>query len=94
MNPRSSLMTRILALSAILLAAAVPATAQSLDSAKPTSAKAKDPNRKICEEFKETGSRLAGRRVCMTAAEWQAQRQDNRDDVERAQKSVYVSNNN
>lgn len=87
-------MTRILAISAILLAAAVPAMAQGPDAAKPTTAKAKDPNRKICEEFRETGSRLAGRRVCMTAAEWAAQRQDNRDDVERAQKSVYVSNNN
>ena len=87
-------MTRILALSAILLAAAVPATAQSLDSAKPTSAKAKDPNRKICDEFKETGSRLGGRRVCMTAAEWDAQRLSNRDDVERAQKNVVYGSSN
>lgn len=85
-------MIRIFAVSAILLAGAVPAAAQAPEATKQATAKAKDPNRKICEEFKETGSRLAGRRVCMTAAEWAAQRQDNRNDVERAQKSIYVSN--
>ena len=85
-------MIRIFAVSAILLAGAVPAAAQTPEATKQATAKAKDPNRKICEEFKETGSRLAGRRVCMTAAEWAAQRQDNRNDVERAQKSIYVSN--
>ena len=84
-------MIRIFILSAILLAGALPAAAQAPEAAKQATAKAKDPNRKICEEFKETGSRVAGRKVCMTAADWAAQRQDNRDDVERAQKSIYVS---
>jgi len=85
-------MIRYFALGAILLAGAVPAVAQAPDAAGQTGAKVKDPNRKICEEFKATGSRVGGRRVCMTAAEWAAQRQDNRDDVEKAQKSIYLSN--
>lgn len=76
-----------------LLGGAVSATAQTAQDSKPA-AKAKDSNRKICEEFKETGSRLAGRRVCMTAADWAAQRQDNRNDTEHAQKSIYLSGNN
>lgn len=87
-------MIRIFAVSAILLAGAVPAAAQAPEAAKEPTAKVKDPNRKICEEFKETGSRLAGRRVCMSAVDWAAQRQDNRNDVERAQKSIYVQSNN
>lgn len=85
-------MFRIVAVCAIMLGSAAPAAAQAPDAAKQTTAKAKDPARKICQEFKETGSRLAGRRVCMTAADWAAQRQDHRDNVERAQKSIYVSN--
>ncbi len=85
-------MVRILVLSTILMTGTVPALAQAPAASKPVAANAKDPNRKICEEFKETGSRVAGRRVCMTAADWAAQRQDNRDDVEKAQKSIYVSN--
>lgn len=85
-------MFRILTVCALVLGSAVPVAAQAPDAAKQTTAKAKDPNRKICQEFLETGSRLAGRRVCMTAADWAAQRQEHRDDVERAQKSIYVSN--
>jgi len=68
-----------------------PALAQAPEASQPATAKAKDPNRKICEEFKDTGSRLGGRRVCMTAADWAAQRRDNREDVEKAQKSIYLS---
>jgi len=84
-------MIRYFALGAILLAGAVPAVAQAPDAAGHTGAKVKDPNRKICEEFKGTGSRLGGRRVCMTAADWAAQRRDNREDVEKAQRSIYQS---
>ncbi len=84
-------MIRFVSLCAVLLAGAVPALAQAPDAAGQAGAKVKDPNRKICEEFKDTGSRLGGRRVCMTAADWAAQRRDNRDDVEKAQKSIYQS---
>ncbi len=80
-------MIRFLVFSAIL-AGAAPALAQAPEPSKPPAAKVKDPNRKICEEFKASGSRLAARRVCMTAADWAAQRQDNRNDVERAQKNT------
>ena len=34
----------------------------------------KDPNRMICEKQAVPGSRLATKRVCMTAAEWEARR--------------------
>lgn len=67
-------------------------SAKAPRATKSATAGAKDPNRQICEEFNETGSRLAGRRICMTAAEWAAQRQLQRDEVEKSQKGVNVNN--
>jgi hypothetical protein len=67
------------------LALAVPVTAQVAPadpaSAPPTQ-KAKDSNRMICEKQEELGSRLGGKKVCKTAAEWQEWRQQNRDVLE------------
>lgn len=40
----------------------------------------------ICETFKETGSRIKRKRVCLTAAEWEARKAADRETVERAQR--------
>ena len=45
----------------------------------------KDPNRIICEKQEVVGSRLATKRVCMTAAEWQAKRLEERQSLDRSQ---------
>lgn len=62
----------ILAASALLAApaaalAADPETPVATASAKPSRS---DPNRVICKTLEETGSRLAKKKVCATAAEW------------------------
>ena len=46
---------------------------------------AKDPNRIICEKQSVVGSRLATKRVCMTAAEWEMRRREDREAIEKAQ---------
>jgi hypothetical protein len=76
-------------LAALLTAAAVPAAAQvaTTGSGSPSPAKKADPAKKICERVEETGTRLGSRRVCMTAAEWQARRASDRTEVERAQQN-------
>lgn len=58
----------------------LPAAAWAKDD-KP----AKDPNRVICEKQEVVGSRLATKRVCMTAAEWEIRRREDREAVEKAQ---------
>lgn len=45
----------------------------------------KDPNRVICEKQEVVGSRLATKRVCMTAAEWEAKRLEERQAIDRTQ---------
>ena len=45
----------------------------------------KDPNRMICEKQGVLGSRLATKRVCMTAAEWAAQRAAERQLIDKIQ---------
>ena len=39
----------------------------------------------ICRETAETGSRLSSKRICMTREEWDANRRETRQMVERAQ---------
>lgn len=47
--------------------------------------KEKDPNRMVCEKQEVLGSRLASKRVCKTAAEWKAQRDADRQMIDRSQ---------
>jgi hypothetical protein len=42
-------------------------------------------DRVICLRVEETGSRLAGKRVCKTAREWSEERQHDREAAEDAQ---------
>lgn len=45
----------------------------------------KDPNKVVCEKQTVPGSRLATKRVCMTVAEWQAKRLEERQAIEKSQ---------
>ena len=49
-------------------------------------AKDKDSNRIICEREDEIGTRLGGKKVCKTAAEWQQERQQQRETLEGVQR--------
>lgn len=46
-----------------------------------------DPNQKVCEDITMVGSRLATKRICATRAEWAAQKQRDKDEVDRIQRS-------
>lgn len=46
---------------------------------------AKDPNRMVCEKQQVVGSRLASKRVCMTAGEWAAKRLEERQAIDKTQ---------
>ncbi len=82
---------RKLLIIAILAGSAVPVAAQSQQAAQPASqkAKAKDPlDKMICQREEEIGSRLGGRKVCMTARQWKEQRDVQRSDFEKVQQVV------
>lgn len=49
-----------------------------------------DPNRMICEKQEVLGTRLASKRVCKTAAEWEAERRQDRQAIDKAQTQIYV----
>ncbi len=77
--------------SAIMLAmttAALPAF--SKDKQSNSASKADDPNKQICRQVRETGSRLVSHRVCMTKAQWDEQRRQDRMLIERSQMSSCV----
>lgn len=71
----------------VLLLVASPALAEVVTSPAAPAAKAKDPNRKICESVEETGSRLSSKRICMTAEQWEAQNRNTRTAGKRAEKA-------
>jgi hypothetical protein len=61
-----------LVMAAILIAAAVPLVAQAQDTQSSSKThKAVDPNKRICKDEEETGSRFT-KSVCHTRAEWDA----------------------
>lgn len=73
------------ALAALVLA--VPAVAHDDGQAEPAAKEATDDsqNRMICKRQKATGSRLGSEQVCMTAAQWEQLRRDQRQATERTQ---------
>jgi invasion protein IalB len=73
----------------LMAALAAPAAAQNAAPTQATApAASKDPNRIICERQEEIGSRIAAKKVCKTAAEWQLERQQQRDDVTKFQQQA------
>lgn len=82
-------MLKTIAIAGAALVAATPALAQNVPANQATSVqKAKDPNRIICERDEETGSRLGSTKICKTAAEWDALRHANREQVEDWQRQL------
>ena len=72
------------ALVSTLLIAAEPISAQG--------AAPRDPNEKICQVIKPIGSRLGGKKICATRAEWAEQKRLDREATEKAQTQVCVIN--
>lgn len=85
-------MMKSLVIAATLSALAVPVGAQTtpVDPAtgQPTTTKGKDPNRMICEKVEEIGTRLGGRKVCRTSAEWDAARRAAKGQVDDWQRNL------
>jgi D-aminopeptidase len=69
-----------IAIGALLAPAVLAAGLADADAAKP-----KKREKLICVTVKETGSRLARHNVCMTRKQWQEQRQEVRDAIQRGQ---------
>ena len=79
-----------LAISASLLGA-TPALAQAPASSNQI---AGDPDERVCEDIKMTGSRLAKKRFCGTRSEWADKRLQDKQEVERIQRSPCVYTHN
>jgi hypothetical protein len=47
-----------------------------------------DPNRMVCEKQEVLGSRVATKKVCMTAAQWEDRRREDREAIEKGQKQA------
>ncbi len=71
---------KLLAILALVIPAAI-AQAQSAPQAPPRSS-----NERICRTSGELGSRLNRTRTCMTRAQWEEARRENRDTIDRAQR--------
>jgi invasion protein IalB len=72
-----------------MIALAAPAAAQTNvqpQQAASAASKDKDPNRIICERQEEIGSRLGGKKVCKTAAQWDEERQQEREALDKFQR--------
>lgn len=68
----------------LTIATGAPAVAASGDGAQ-----ASDPNRMVCKRIEMIGSRLQTKRVCMTAAEWDARQAADRQGTELNQNGRY-----
>ena len=66
----------------VTIALAAGATAAAGEGPRRTP---KSPNDMICREVEVSGSRLDTRRICMTRLQWDEQKRDAREAVERAQ---------
>lgn len=72
--------------SLMILGSLLLSSAPALAAAPATdNAAAGDPNSRVCRTITEIGSRLGGRRVCMTRAEWAEQRRQTREGIGNAQ---------
>jgi hypothetical protein len=47
-----------------------------------------DPNRIVCEKQEVLGSRVATKKICMTAVQWEDRRREDREAVEKGQKQA------
>ena len=59
-------------------------------AAAPPAANPHDPNEMVCQRVQVLGSRLNNQRVCMTRAQWEERRAQDRRDAEKAQTTRIV----
>ena len=85
-------MKKSLFLFALLVSTAASAQPSS-SSPNGAGAAAPDPNTMICRNQRETGSMLNRTRVCKTRAEWDAERRDNRQSIDRSQSNRQLNGN-
>lgn len=78
-------MFRSLAAMAVLISAVAPAQVITSYSTNNPSTIHGDANKVVCEKQEKIGTRLGGKKVCMTVAEWQARQAADRDQMERIQ---------
>jgi len=76
-------MKKALFLSVLFMSTA--AVAQPPASTTSRQANARDPGETICRNVADTGSRLSRSRVCMTREQWETQRRETRQNLDRAQ---------
>lgn len=76
---------------AVALAIAAP-TIVYAESATTEEGDPNDPQRMVCKKSQVTGSRLGKKKVCMTAAQWEVQRQADKEAIERTQNGRYKGN--
>jgi hypothetical protein len=71
----------------LMIAIAAPVGAQTSAPAQPgaPAASKDDPNRIVCEKEEVIGSRLAAKKICLTAAQWQEQKARHREQLEKFQ---------
>jgi hypothetical protein len=73
---------------------ASPAIAQTpTDSVAKEDKQKNDPNRIICQKEEQIGTRLAPKKVCLTAKEWAERAQLNRTETERVQQNAIIPGN-
>ena len=78
---------------AVLVSAAAPAqVVTSYGTNNPAPIKG-DANKIVCQKEETIGTRLGGKKVCLTVAEWQARQQADRDQTERVQSGTRVCSN-
>ena len=81
-------MTKLLIAVAATMIIGTPAIAQSDVRAipVPVPAAGTDVNKIVCERQEEIGSRLKGKKVCLTVQQWREFKNQSRDDVEEMQR--------
>jgi hypothetical protein len=83
-------MLKLVTLAALVALVATSATAQTPPpKAAAPAAKAKETEKRRCERsVEETGSRVGGKKICKTEAEWAAERQQKPKGSERSQENA------
>jgi hypothetical protein len=78
---------------AVVLFAAL-ALVPAIAAAEEKKADNKDPNRLICEKQEVIGSRLATKKICLTAAQWEERKREDREAIEKGQMQARGPNGN
>ncbi|MBL8553222.1 MAG: hypothetical protein JNL41_03005 [Phenylobacterium sp.] len=83
-----------LVIAAVLFAAGEPAAAQAADAPKPAAEKSPKANKDgmICVKEAVSGSKMKSR-ICMTQAEWDARKANDREMVDQAQRNRPLQSN-